>query len=525
MSNIIKPIVRREWELIRDRIGLILAQELATQAQLDYDDVLFELPDVFIERYVAFNHTEMPAINVMVAQGEYTQETQQTQDGTWTFYVDAYATAKDEDDQRGDQYANMRLQRLIGMCQAIIMDSRFKTLLFEPGAISNRTVKGIMMADPTKAMEATNAVMARMTIEVRVSDEVELVDAIPLAEYATIAKLSDTPLGYLWGGTSTFTPPTTCADSVLNVNGVFLSNIPSGEQFYLVVVDTNGLQVGDVYGDTIIVPAQTADPVTMTFNTAPITSTPAGGSKAITVRVSGGGSNIGTKVTDTASSLIVEVDGVGDIYYNMPQPTWDVSYNTWDEGDHNDKGTYSNIVPSNGRVQVLANGDFYKVQFDKEGRGHTYRFLGLNGGYWNSDDSTYRLADHSISDRATVFEADDYAFDRLTGLGWYLVRLGAASLTAGIAVAEALTYNGFNNWHMPMTVQLESIVDVTILNPLYGSSSPIFDIQLVLKTCTPYGLNPSTHGWNFQAGGYRFPNRAYSTADQLVVCRDARGQF
>lgn len=198
MSNITKPIVRREWELIRDRIALILAQELATQAQLDYDDVLFELPDVYTERFVPFSHEEMPAINVMVAQGEYTQETQQAQDGTWTFYVDGYQKAKDTDGQRGDQYAAMRLQRLMGMCQAIIMDSRFKTLLFEAGSISNRSVKRIMMADPTKAMEATNAVMARLTLEVRVTDEVELVDAIPLAEYATIAKMGETALGYLW---------------------------------------------------------------------------------------------------------------------------------------------------------------------------------------------------------------------------------------------------------------------------------------------------------------------------------------
>lgn len=212
--------------------------------------------------------------------------------------------------------------------------------------------------------------------------------------------------------------------------------------------------------------------------------------------------------------------------YNMPQPIWDVSYNTYDEGWHNINDTYSNTVPADSLVQLLEDGNFYKVQYDAEGLGHTHRFLGLDGGYYNGDDGNYYDVDDVLSDRATEFEADDYAFDRLTGLGWRTVRGGSTTLTAGITNAEAATWNGFTDWHVPFLGQADTWKEPSVgASTTFAPNNPIFDITLQFKVCTPYGGAPTTSGWLISTTTDQNPNRAYTTNDSTMYVRDARGQF
>lgn len=455
MSNIVKPIVQREWELIRDRLGLILAQELATQAQLDYNDVLFSLPDVYIERYIPFNHTEMPAINVMVAQGEYTQETQETQDGTWTFYVDGYQKATDEDGQRGDQYAAMRLQRLMGVCQAIIMDSRFKTLLFEPGAISNRRVVSIMMADPTKAMEATNAVMARMTVEVRVSDDVELVDSIALADYATQAQLSDTAIGYLWGGTAV-TPPVPVCDpgTFKNSDDTYTAEVPSGGTF-------------------------TAPDIEVIINGSSIGFFP---------------SNV-----DVDETVVV----TAPVAYARPRQYQMVSQEPWDELYVLGLDTYT--LPANGyRLQQIRTdiGKPWLLLYENE-FGHLFRWTGDTGGYYNEDDGNYYDVNGVLSDKDTEFLRSGryYIIDHWTGLGWDGARGGTFNFSGGASnVVDVLpvtsgAYSGFFCPTKGMIDTLGGFADRTGWQDI-----PPFSLQTLTPwTCTPYSGLESTRNWFLNA--------------------------
>lgn len=505
MSEIVKPISSREWELIRDRVGLILAQELATQAQLDYDDSIFTLPDVFIERYTPFNHTELPAVNVMVADGSYTQETQQTQDGTWTIYIDAYQKGKDADGQRGDNLAMVKLHRLVGMMQAILMDSRFKTLLFEPGSISNRRVTSIKMADPTKAMEASNSVMARIELEVRVSDNVELVDAIPLADYATIAKMSDTGLGYLWSGTSSFTPSDDCDPAVLNVNGVFLKNIPSGEVFNLVVIDTNGTAVGDVYGDTVIVPAQVVDPASVTLQGVSLTDIPGGQTKAMAIYYEGTSDLVPlTPVTDTANTYEATAPAVvtPEITANLPLLTQALNIQDYDEKWHIDNDTFTRTLPASPLYQQLDPTDPTKILHDDSAitgiTQHKYRIVGPKGGYYNEADGTYRDINGNLSTENDEFfvgpaGSDYYGICRKTWLGIRLRRGGSSPMPTQLSLAP-YTYCGFNDFYIPPISYMWDLADRKDVNlPFYAVDRPPFDIQLSLWSCTYFLV--STSAW------------------------------
>jgi hypothetical protein len=320
--------------------------------------------------------------------------------------------------------------------------------------------------------------------------------------------------------------PNNCLPATITINGESFTTAASGGIENILVKDDNGLTVGSKVGAEWIVPAAGGDPVANSMNGDPLTDAVAGTTKTFVIQDSGGSPVTVTEVSDSATAFVGEVpDGVGDIYYNMPQPIWDIVYNTWDEGDHNQKGTYDNTVPSNGRVQVLENGNFYKVQFDKENRGHTYRFLGLNGGYYNSDDGNYYDSNDVLSDVATVFDADDYAFDRLTGLGWRIIRSASQNLVDAITTAEAATWNTFTNWHIPFLRQTESIVDLTGTLPLYRSSSPIFNFAIQSKTVTPYAGNPTTQGWEVGIVGSSEPARGYTSTGAVYFVRDARGQF
>ena len=255
------------------------------------------------------------------------------------------------------------------------------------------------------------------------------------------------------------------------------------------------------------------------------TAIPSGGSKNFVIQDSIGNPVTVTDVSDSASAYVGEVVAAGAFYYAIPQPTYNTSYNTYDEGWHNINGTYSNTIPVGGRLQALANGDFYKVQFDAETRGHLYRFLGLNGGYYNSDDGLYYDSSHVATTRALVFDTDRYAFDRLTGLALRTFRGGSKNLTAGIIDAEGASWNTFTDWHLPFTAQYFSLIDYTLTVPLGSAGSPIFSLSLTLKSCTPTAATPTVNGNQIKADGEIELTRGYASADSVVYIRDARGQF
>lgn len=469
MSRIPGPIGQRQWELIRDRIGLILAEELATQAQLDYDDQLFINPSVYVERFKPFNHTEMPAVNVMVAQNEYTQETQQSQDGTHTYYVDMYVNAKASAGLRGDELAAKKLHRLVGMCQAILMDSRFKTLLFEPGGISNRSVKRIQMADPTKSMEAANTIMARMTVEVRATDNVELVDAIPLDEYVTIAKMGATGEGYLWGGSTSFTPDTGCADSVLNVNGVFLSNIPSGEEFNLVVVDTLGNQVGEAYGNTITVPTAECLDVDITVNGNTFGTAASGSTFNVSV-VDQDNNAVG--VIEPGPLVRVEVTPDVIIYQEARYMGEEVSYADGDAVWRRDNNKLLALTqPQKGIMQRLQAGSEYLLEYNNVFN-NKYMITGPTGGYYNPIDGNYYDVTGSVVTRGDVFP-DEFGVDHLCNRLVQTLQVGTKPWASWCVDGLTLTIGGFTEWYLPMLTEVSNYPDFGL--PLSGRDTVPFD--------------------------------------------------
>lgn len=203
MSQIDAPIPQRAYELVRDRIALIIAQELYTQSTLLYDDNL--LADVYLERTSTLAHTECPAVNVCLSDGDYLGETVDTQDGLYMFHIDVYTKAKASGtgiNNRGDRAAGVKLHRLIGVINAILMHKKYLTLGFTRPFISNRRVAAIKMTNPINNEDNTSTVWGRLEFTVRVPEN--QLDILPnnLDGLDTTLKLDESEQGYIWTHTN-----------------------------------------------------------------------------------------------------------------------------------------------------------------------------------------------------------------------------------------------------------------------------------------------------------------------------------
>ena len=108
--NIEIPIAN--FEIIRDRIALILAEEIDNQAVLTYDADL-EAVEVFLERTKAFDKTEVPCINVSLATGNFSNKHQGYQDGVYIFNIDIYTNAQSTDAEDGDVLSTLSNHKLL----------------------------------------------------------------------------------------------------------------------------------------------------------------------------------------------------------------------------------------------------------------------------------------------------------------------------------------------------------------------------------------------------------------------------
>lgn len=251
----LKAITPRAYELIRDKIGLILATELPKQALLNADTRLNST--VFVERFVPVEDSEIldaALVIVSLSDSSFGLETNYTVDGEFTFYIDCYEKAKATATNKADERASFRLQRIAGVIHGILSDSQFNTLKFVAPFIENTTIKSIKIADPKNSTDASSVVMARLEFVVRAAESKQLIDPVPIAEYSTQAILGLTDLGYTYGEFEMPAVSPICADSIIQINGTQVVSAESGATVNIPVKDDLGEIVGSWNGNEFVVP-------------------------------------------------------------------------------------------------------------------------------------------------------------------------------------------------------------------------------------------------------------------------------
>lgn len=198
MSALITSIIPvQNYELIRDRIGLILATELANQQILiEADSGEFVAPTVWIDRYVPFDKTEMPAVNVAFGNGEYSNQNQISAEGVYTYFIDCYTNADTEDDTDGYTLSMAKLDRIMGMIRYILSSPFYATLNFPRGFILNRTIQSMGVFTKQDVQDALSDSVGRILFTVRAVETQNGQTGVALEETGTTFKLGSTNKGF-----------------------------------------------------------------------------------------------------------------------------------------------------------------------------------------------------------------------------------------------------------------------------------------------------------------------------------------
>jgi len=202
MPQINSIIANQAFEVLRDRIYEILFDELDNQFRLsgDYDlDVL-----VLKESSGPFDIAHLPVCSVSLATGDWGNENQGSDDGTYQFNIDIHTAAKNGPAGPGDQAATLLLHRLLGICRAILRDPKYKTLGYATGPgitpfIMNTKCSNFNIAAPGN-QDANNTMMGRLVFTVRANEVIAFIEPDLIAGYDTTVKISDSEQGYVYTG-------------------------------------------------------------------------------------------------------------------------------------------------------------------------------------------------------------------------------------------------------------------------------------------------------------------------------------
>jgi len=195
MAILNQKIPEQNFELVRDRIGFILADEIAAQALIA--PLTPELDaTVHLERFVPFDKTDMPCVNVVFASGNYDNQNTITSDGVYKYNIDVYAKSKTIGTDGGDKLASIKLHRLLGICRAILENPQYRTLGFALPSLQRVTVVDIVVEQPQNTQDGSSVIMGRLTFDVSVCESVQLQTGNNISGWETSVKMDETDTGY-----------------------------------------------------------------------------------------------------------------------------------------------------------------------------------------------------------------------------------------------------------------------------------------------------------------------------------------
>jgi len=198
MSLINEIIPPSAVELVVDRIGEIIVEELANQKVLTSEQIFDAV--TYKERVTPYQPEEGPTLNIFFERGEYSQQHQGQTNAEYRIIIEGFANAKATGSTkltRADVLSMAKLKRLLLVCRYILEDPKYKFLGFAPGFIMWRHVENIWFQPETK-QDADTSRLGRLTFVVKVSEVNSLINPVIIAGNKTTVRLSETDRGYIW---------------------------------------------------------------------------------------------------------------------------------------------------------------------------------------------------------------------------------------------------------------------------------------------------------------------------------------
>ncbi len=196
MAKLTQIIGGQSYELIRDRIGEILADELSNQFTLSNNPEMDV--NVFVERSSPFDKSEFPAVNIFFSGGDFSLSTPNHDDAEYEYYIDVYTSGKNTNTDRGDKLSSQKLHKLIGVCRSILRTPYYLTLGFTIPSVGHSSISSIQIMEPKNNQDAISTTMGRLIFKVKASESVEIQEAVNITDWKTQVKLNLTEKGYLY---------------------------------------------------------------------------------------------------------------------------------------------------------------------------------------------------------------------------------------------------------------------------------------------------------------------------------------
>lgn len=195
MAVITEIIQEQNFEKVSTRIGEILTLELANQKLLQ-PVRLSENVVVFKERITSIDKSEEVLVNVLLDGWSNSTSNQSNQNNGVNYFIDIYASGKENPTTRGDNVVATKVQKYAALCRYILQSHKYLTLDFPAGFIGNKNVEGFQMYEQPNTQDANFSRMGRLTFSVKLSEDQLLWDGIILDNNTTKVLLNDTDKGY-----------------------------------------------------------------------------------------------------------------------------------------------------------------------------------------------------------------------------------------------------------------------------------------------------------------------------------------
>lgn len=195
---ITEPIGVQGFEVVANRIGSILLEEVtAQQALQSFDDNV----EIFNERIEPFDKSQDVMITIAFRKAGYEGQTTRDSQGEYHYFIDVFASGWGEGDIPSSIVAKNKLFRYVGLVRYILSSGKYLTLGFAPGLIGGKYIETITLdTDYSNFGNHSNydgsyIRFARIIYRVRVQENQLLWEGVELQGNTTNVSLDDTDQG------------------------------------------------------------------------------------------------------------------------------------------------------------------------------------------------------------------------------------------------------------------------------------------------------------------------------------------
>lgn len=194
MAVLITEIIPlQNFEIIKDKLGVILFEELINQKGLQCKDIDLE---VFIERQEPYDDAEDVVVNISQSNISYNSIDERNSQGNISFNIDVYASGNATINIDGNTITRKKLDIILGWIRYILSSTKYQTLGFPKGFIGGTYVDSIQYDDNYGSQDGSFIRMSRIQFSVRANEQQSMWDGLDFTGNDTVIKLDDGTKGY-----------------------------------------------------------------------------------------------------------------------------------------------------------------------------------------------------------------------------------------------------------------------------------------------------------------------------------------